>query len=36
MSSLELAVKCSNYSNNENVGTESVTWFPWAIFEHKL
>ncbi len=36
LSSLELAVKCSKYSNDETVGTESVIWFPWAIYEHKL
>lgn len=33
---LELAIKCCEYSNDEELGTEPVLWLPWAIFEYEL
>jgi hypothetical protein len=33
---LEMAIECCDYSNDEEVGTEPVLWLPWAIFEYKL
>lgn len=32
---LDMAIKCCDYSNDDEVGTEPVLWLPWAIFEYK-
>ncbi|WP_342541930.1 hypothetical protein MHH33_12745 [Paenisporosarcina sp. FSL H8-0542] len=32
----EMAIKCCEYSNDEELETESVLWLPWAIFEYVL
>ncbi|MFC4323204.1 hypothetical protein [Litchfieldia salsa] len=34
--SLDMALRCCDYSNHEEVGTEPVLWLPWSIYEYKL
>lgn len=34
--SLDDAARYCNYSNNEELGTEPVLWFPWAVFEYTM